>query len=126
MSSGPHPHPEVTSTGDLEKLPEDTFLEVAGRLVMIPLRPGDDPVEVAQAHANARPWEDRFRLVTMRRFRVSAKRDACGARSKSDEGIDVECTLDPHTEGVDHAGMVKLNGRTIGTHYWRGTPASTP
>ncbi|MFI1765863.1 hypothetical protein ACH41H_27925 [Streptomyces sp. NPDC020800] len=118
-----HPHPDVASAEELEKLPEGTFLEVAGRLVTIPPRPGDDPVEVAQAYANKRPWGDRFRLVTMRRFRVLAERAICGARGMSDEGVEVECSLEPHNDGVDHAGKVVLNGKHIGVHYWRGAPA---
>ncbi|GHE01594.1 hypothetical protein [Streptomyces alanosinicus] len=110
----------------LDALPTDTFLEVAGRLKAIRLRMEDDPFEVAQAHTASRPWETRFRLVTMTRFTVEEDRPICGSAGTTEDGSGVKCSSEPHNEGVDHAGKVIRDGQRVGVHYWRERPAIAP
>ncbi|MFE0326268.1 hypothetical protein ACFW08_05565 [Streptomyces sp. NPDC058960] len=130
------PYPTVSAAEQLRDLPAAIFLEVAGRLHQISLDDGDDPIEVARRHMERRPWENRFRIVRLQRFSLAPDPHwandvspdggpLCGDETTVDGAV-VRCTLECHSEGIDHAGHIRLNGQPVAVHYWRPTPSPAP
>ncbi|MFJ8808496.1 hypothetical protein [Streptomyces sp. NPDC102490] len=68
----PNPFPEVSSNEELDDVWAGYYVECVGCVDMVPVRPGDDPVEWAKRHTAEKPWHTRFRTTRIVNFSVTA------------------------------------------------------
>ncbi|MFF9525428.1 hypothetical protein ACF1DV_26120 [Streptomyces achromogenes] len=130
-------YPEIADSTGLNGLRPEIYLEHNPTLRRAPVGEDDNPIEIAKTLARDFPLVPaQFRYVIEWRFSLPADsirfpapgvRVLCGAMTPPWSDVVSRCELDPHSNGVDHAGQgYNRAGEAVGVHYWSAKPVSTP
>jgi hypothetical protein len=141
------PFPVIASQSQLDDARPREWAECANCMA-IENRDEDGPTDYAgwaTAHVRKHPTHDRFRLVTSKGFRVTARltepdvkahTDICGElkilpddfiqRARQLTGTDwsdmtVACSLEPH-DGDEHVAKLMHDGEPHGEYRWSASP----
>ncbi|WDM16675.1 hypothetical protein J3S85_37540 [Streptomyces lavenduligriseus] len=129
-------YPEITDSSGLDGLHPEIYLEHNSTLRRALIGEDDNPVEVAKALARDFPGMPvQFRYVIEFRFSLPADsirfparvRTLCGVQTPPWSEVVSRCELEPHSDGIDHAGQgFNKAGEAVGVHYWSAKPVSAP
>ncbi|MGW2950717.1 hypothetical protein [Streptomyces eurythermus] len=130
-------YPEITDSDGLSGLRPEIYLEHNATLRRVVISEDDDPVEKAKALVRDLPGVPaHFRFVIEWRFSLCADsirfparvRTLCGVQTPPWSEVVSRCELEPHGDGIDHAGQgYDKAGKAVGVHYWSAKPTpATP